>query len=101
MKIFQTIRKNFATAGISPNLSIRPHSWNGKIVIGFLLLHSALICSFGFTFYEAKTLAEYTQSTYVGAAAALLSFFLLILIFDVKNLFKIIDATENVANTSK
>lgn len=101
MKIFQEIQKNFATLGISPGLSIQPYPLNGKILMEFLILHLALICGFRFTFYEAKTFAEYTQSTYMGAAVALCILCLLIIILNAKNMFKYINGVENIANTGE
>lgn len=99
-KVFQLTQKYFATAGIVPNLAIQPYPLNGKISIGFLLLGSSLICNFKYTFYEARTFVEYTQSIYMCSIAALIIFALVIIILKVEKLFEFINGCEKLINTS-
>lgn len=103
MKILQTVQSNLATAGISPGdlLSIQSHPLDAKILFNFLVLNLALIWSLAFTLYEAKTFAEYIQSTYMASLAALCIFFLLIIILNAKKIFITINRLEDIANTSE
>lgn len=101
MKILQITQGSFTSLGIGPHLLTREYPLNGNILIGFLLLISAMVCCFSFTFFEAKTFDEYTQSVYMGAATILYVFILAINIFNVENYCTIIDGLENIINTSE
>lgn len=101
IEIFQVIQKNLTTVGITPNLSTQPYPLNGKIVMGFLILTSALISSCVYFFYFANTIVEYTQSTYMGSIAIMVIIFLLIIVFKVEKLFVLISHFDIVINTSK
>lgn len=100
IKVFQLTQKNFSTAGITANLVTNSYPLNAKILLGFLILGSAIVCNFKYTFYEAKTFIEYTQSVYMGSMATIIILVLLILINHVKKLFEFINGIESVANTS-
>lgn len=92
MKILQALRQNLAMAGIGPELSFQPRPWNGKIMIGCFVLHLGLICIFAFTFLEAESFADYTQSSCIGiSTAALCISFVLIIILNAKQLFECIN----------
>lgn len=99
-KVFQIIQRNLASAGITPNLLNQPYPVNGKIFVGFLILGLFMCCNFKYTFYEAKTFVEYTQTVYVGSLAAVIFLALTIIILKVDKLFELIDECENIVQTS-
>lgn len=101
MKILQVTQKNFATVGISATLSTRTYPLNGQILLDFALLGLYFICYLMYTFFEAKTFAEYTQSIYLSSMIALIIFVLLIIISNVKRLFDVIIDAENLVNSSE
>lgn len=98
MKIFQLTQKNFFSVGVHPSLSHQPHPFTGKIVIGFLITSSNVVCNLVFAIFKAETLVECTQSIYMGSLAILIIFILLIIIFNVEKLFQIINDCENLVN---
>lgn len=100
-RIFQIILKNFATVGIEPKLKTQAYPLNGRILIGFCLLTLSMICSFEYTFFEAKTFIGYTQTAFMGSAVVVLILVLLILILNVEELFKFINDCENLVNLSE
>lgn len=100
MKVFQLTLDNFALAGIVPSLAIQSCPLNGKILLIFSIIGLSMFCNFKFTFYGAKTFVEYTQSIYMGSMATIVFFVQLILILKLKNLFKLTNDCESIANTS-
>lgn len=100
MKVLQATKRCFAAIGITRNLSVQSYPVNRKVLIGFLTLLMTCICSFAFTFYKAETFAEYTQSVYIGAMAALINFYLINAAVNVKRLLKLFDDLTKIANTS-
>lgn len=101
MKILELTQKNFATVGVTAHLAHQPYPINAKISIGFLILSSYFICNFVFAFCDAKTFTEYTQSIYVTSAVALIIFCAVVLVLNVKKLFKLIKDCEIIVNTSE
>lgn len=99
LKVFQVTLQNFAIAGITPNLLHQSYPLNGKISTGFLILGLSMICYFEYTFYEAKTFIEYTQTIYLGSLAALIIFALVIIVGKVKKLFEFMDECEHLVNS--
>lgn len=100
-RIFLLTQKNFATLGVTPDLSNQQCLFNKRISIGLSLLGLATICIFQFFFYEAKTFSECTQASYLGLYSALILIGLLIVVIKVKKLFEFIKNSENLVNTSK
>lgn len=100
-KVFEIIEKYFAIAGITPSLAEQTCPLNGCILLGFLLLGSAMYFTSVFLIDEAETFAEYTQSVYTNALSTLIILALLILIFKVKQLFKFINDCDKLAKISE
>lgn len=100
-KIFQIVLKNFATIGIDSNLRAQPYPINGKILMSFAILAVTAILTLSYALYGAKTFIECIQSTYMGSAATLIFFELLIVILHMEKLFKLIEDCESIVNTSK
>lgn len=101
LKVFETIQKKFAMAGISPKLVGQSYPFNGRILVCFLLFSSAFVFVYVYMFKYAETFSEYTQSVFLGAGAILFILLLLILILKVDKLFEFIDCCDIVFNKSK
>lgn len=100
-KVFQIGQRNLAAVGVHRNLTAQSFPLNDKIAFGIFIYGAAIICIFKYTFYEAKTFIEYTQSMYLGSLAVGAALVLSIMILNVKKLFEYITACENIANTSE
>lgn len=96
--MFEFTQRNFAIAGIVPNLAAKPYSLNGKVKLGFLTLGLAIICNFTYTFCEANTFIEYTQSIFMSTLTVIVDFALFTLVVNVKKLFKFIDDSEKAGD---
>lgn len=101
LRVLQSIQKNFAMLGIVPALVTQTFPLNEKVFLDFSILSSAIICNFTYTFSEANTFVEYTQSIFMSTLAALINFALLILILNIEKLFGIFNGFEDIANTSQ
>lgn len=93
--VLQLAQKNFAAAGIVPNLTAQPYPLNGRILLGFLTLGLAAICNFKYGFYDANTFIEYTQSIFMSSLTIIVNFALLNLSVKVKKLFKFINDADD------
>lgn len=100
-RVFKTVQKNFAKAGIGPELAAQSYPFNGKIIFGYLILIAALISACVHVLYYAKTFVEYTQSIYMGSIAIIAISSMLATIFKVKNLFEIINRCDIILNMSR
>lgn len=101
MKIFQLTQKYLATAGICPNLVQQQYPFNRKIFMGFFILILYIFCSMMYLFYTSKTFTENTRTIFMCSLAALIFLVLLILIFNVEELFKVINDCETIVNTGE
>lgn len=101
LKAFEIIRKNFATAGITPDLMHQPCPLNGTILIEFLMACSGIFSTSVFILYDAQTFTEYTQAVYIGSILTLILFALLIIILKLKNLFEYFNGNDKLINTSE
>lgn len=101
MKIFQAIQENFAVAGIHPKLASQSYPLNGRIFIGFLLIILSLTSMLMYIFNDAQTIPEYAQSIYMCSIGIIVFNAVLIILFNVKKLFNLIDCCEDLANTCK
>lgn len=101
LKGFQTMLTKFATIGINEKLLTQPYPLNGKILMGFLLLFSALILIGVKFFYYAGAFFEYTQAIYLASDVVLLISLLVILVANVEILFKCINLIYNILNASE
>ena len=101
MKVFQTIKKNFCAVGIGPNLALQTYPLNIKILMGFFILGTAIICMMVYIIRDAKTFSEYTQSLHLCSLSALIVFILLIVILKVENLFNLMNTCDELTETSE
>lgn len=97
LKILQSAQRNFATVGISS----KAHPLNTKLLIGFLILVSYLICNLVFAYVKAKKFTEYTHSSYILSVVFLTIFVLITIILNVEKLFQVINDCESLTNTSE
>ena len=100
MKAFRLTQKNFALAGISPNLLTQSYPLNGKILMGFLTLGLAIISLLMYVFNDANTFIEYTQSIYMCSLATLIVFAVMILILKRVTLYEFINGMDETINIS-
>lgn len=101
MEIFQLAQQKFATIGINRELALQPYRLNDTLLMGFSMLGLSTVCIFEFTFLEAKTFSQYTQSSYMGSYMVTIILALLIIIFKVAKLFELINECEDLVNTSE
>lgn len=101
IKIFQEVRKKFANVGIYQDLALQAYPFNGKILIGFLIVSLVTLSSFKFIFHGAKSFIEYTQCSYTCSLCVLIFFILITLVFEVDSLFRLMNGFENLVNTSE
>lgn len=101
IKIFQSLQKHLAMSGISSEMALQPNPFNRRISMSLIVLCMGVIFIFKFFFFEAKTMIEYTQSSYMGSVSVVIIFLLFILILKVKKLFEFFNDFENLVNTSK
>lgn len=97
LKILQSTQKNFVTVGICSTTCL----FNKRLLIGFLILVSYLICNLVFACFKAKTFTEYTHSSYILSVVVLTIFVLIIIILNVEKLFQVINDCESLTNTSE
>lgn len=98
MKLLQIVKKNFEFLGIG---SKRSFSNNIKSVIAILIFSLSTSLGTVFLLFEANTFLEYTTNIYVTTTTfgALVEF--ISILFQKKNLFKLIDEMENFVDTSE
>lgn len=101
LKILQTVEKKIVATGIDRNLMNQSFPFNGKILLGFVILNLGLISMFVYVFNCAQTLAEYAQSIYMSSIGVLVFTALIIILLNVKKLFNLIDSCEDLVNTCK
>lgn len=101
LKSFEIVQKNFATAGITPNLANQTYPLNGTILFEFLMLSTGIYSTTVFIIYDAGTLIEYTQSVYIDSLLILIILSLLIIILKAAKLFEYIGGNDNLINNSK
>lgn len=101
-EIFKLTLKNFAAVGFTPDLKYQPYPLNEKILLGFLILISSIICNdLMYIIREAKTFVEYTQSIYMFSLAAIITLVFVTILLNVSELFNFISGVESLINTSK
>lgn len=101
LKVFELIQKDFAIIGITSNLAHQAYPFNGRILLGFLLLCSNICFVFVFSVNDAEQFAEYAQCVNILSLMALNMFAFLILIVNVKPLFEFIDVGNDLVNISE
>lgn len=100
LKIFLAIHKNLASLGIAPMNSTTRFP-NAKISIDLLTLGLSTICASMYILIEAKTFLEFTQSIYLFSGTILVALIFLVVLFNLSEMFEIIDDCECLVNTSE
>lgn len=100
-KVFGMVQKYFAELGIVPSLADQAYPFNGKILFGSSMLSLGNCCSFAYIIYDAEAFADYTQSAYMLSFGLLVTFALIILIFNVEKLFEYMNDCNDLFNASK
>lgn len=100
MKLFQRTQSYLAILGIEPNQLIQRHQFNGRILMGFLLLGLSTILFSLFLFYEAKNFREYTEIIYILSGMIVCTTAFTSTILKRKMIFDFFEMAENIVNTS-
>lgn len=100
-KIFQTIQKNLATLGMGPDFAMQSYPFNWRILMGFFVMGSFIICCFEFTLYEAETFAEFAQSICGGSSASFIIFEMFFIVLTLNRLLQFMNDCESLVNTRK
>lgn len=101
IKILHTVQKNLIYLGIGLNPAIKLQTSNGKILINFLILTTAVVWMLLYILNNAETFTEYTQSIYLSSSFILMILALIITIFNSTKLYKIINHCECLINIRK
>lgn len=98
IKILQLVQKNLASLGIYLNSANKVQQLNGKILIDFLMLTTAISWALTYAFIDAETFTEYNQSIYVCTSFVLITSVLAITVVNSTKLYKIINNCECLIN---
>lgn len=101
LKIFQLVQRQLAILGIVPELEMQAYRLNARVLMVFFIFGSSSACILEYTFCEAKSLSEYTESSYMGSYVLTIMFAFLIFILKLREIFMLITDCESVINTSK
>lgn len=99
-KMFEISRKNFAIAGITPDLVHQSYPLNWTILFGFLLVGSSMFYTSMFIICDAETFTDYTLAVHAYSLEILISFDILVILLKVEKLFEFINNCSTSANTS-
>lgn len=97
MKIFQSIQNQFAILGISSEQQIL----NRKIVFGLTLLGMCIVLQCAATFQPANEFKEYIDRVNMTSTTIIAAIIFAVVIFNIKNLFEIINMFEKLINDSE
>lgn len=100
-KVFELIRNNLATIGITPKLADQSYPFNESILFRFLMIGTGTCCTFIYIFNDANTFADYVQSIYIGSLGLLIIIALLIIFPKVKKLFEFINTCISIVNAGE
>lgn len=101
MKILQTLQKYFSANGIEPNSAEQLRSFNAKILMGFLVLGYGIVSVLIYVFSEAKTFLEIAQSIFTCSTLILMTFYLMTMVFHMREFFEMFISCGCLVNTSK
>lgn len=101
IKVFQEIKKNFGTFGLSPSLVSQACPLNEKILLNFLIHIFAAFTTFEFVLHGAQNFVEYTQSIYMFSLSMLIIETMANMVFKVEELFDLMSGAESIVNTSE
>ena len=96
MKIFQTIQRNYAILGISPEQLTHPKFlFNGKMLMCFLFSIFYMLSSFAYIFYVATTFEQYIECITTAFGGIIISICIGAVVFKMNKLFEIIKNVED------
>lgn len=98
MKLFQVVQEKFAFLGICAKQSL---SNNVKSVMVFVIVGLGTAVGIVFLLFKANTFLEYTMNIYITTTLFGVWIEFIAIIFQKKNLFKLIDEIEEFYHKSK
>lgn len=102
MKIFRTVRKQYAILGIrSSNQSIRNYSFNKRILFGFLLFAYLILSHFVYFFHVANGFMDCMECICSLSASIIMFVCLAAIVFRKNTLFECIHNMEKLIDTSE
>lgn len=101
MKIFQTIRKQYAIVGISSsNQSTQKYLFNERILIIFILFGCTIVSQFVYI-YVANSFMDCVDCVFSLSAGIIVCVCFLAIVFRRATLFECIDSIEKLIDSSK
>lgn len=102
MKIFQTVRKKYAMAGISASQQwTQKYAFNNKELFGFLIFGFVIVSQLVYIFFVANDLMEYMECASTGSGTIIMFACFAGIVFRRTALFETIDNIEKLIDTSK
>lgn len=102
MKIFNIIKRQYATLGVSPsNQWTQKHPFNGKVSFGFSLFAYLFLSQLMYIFHVANNFMEYMVSICSVSAGTIIFLCFAAIVFRKTKLFACIDSMEKVLETSE
>lgn len=101
LEVFKTTLKKLAMMGITSALVQQPYPFDRKMLMPLLSLTIGVSFVSVYIVNYANTFVDYTRAFFMWAAAWLVIFLLIILIFKVKKLFEFVNRSGIIANASE
>lgn len=101
MKLFNSIQGPLNILGIRRHQSFQEHPFNLNNATILVILVQFSITSTNFLVIEAKTLAEYVESSYISTTAVMASFIFIVYVYKMENIFELIGNYESVIERRK
>lgn len=101
MKIFEAVRKNYATLGISSVQSIRKHPFNKKIAMAFILIAVNTFCHIMHIFFVASNLKERMESATTTSGSLIITICIVTIILKMRTVFECIGSFEDIIAMSE
>lgn len=98
---FLIIQKNLSAIGIGPRSSMPLSAFNRKILGGLVVLGLCTFATLMHIFHDAKNFLDLSESIYECSAFILVTFNLMILVFNSNVIYELIDDIECLANSRK
>lgn len=94
MKLFRLVQIYFEMFGIHPPRCTQGHSINATILLIVVLFVSSIISTMSFCLFKSKTMREYGDSFYPSVTVLTILVSYGVIISNVSNIFKLINAFE-------
>lgn len=97
IKIFETVRRNYAMLGISPSQqSTKIYPFNGRVLFGFLLFGCTIISQLAYTIQVASGFMGYMNCICAASGTTVMFIGFATIVLNMNLLFKSIDEIEKL-----